>query len=358
MNNLVRWIAPRLIIALLIIIGGIWSFYAFQPLKGTTPDTNEITVYSALPADIIQGYLTTFQAEHPEIKVTLVNKVTLLIADQLMAEQDDPQADVIWGLAVTSMLPLEWNHLLTLYAPVGMERIGPTFRDVNEPPQWVGIAARSVVFCVNTDELAKRNLPQPESWQDLIKPIYKNQLLILAPGQTSVGYLLISTILQMYGDTQGWEYLAQLDANADGHYANQANGVCRLVRDGKYPIGITYDYRAFFPKEKSMTLVIPKEGAGWDLEVNALVRKETIKPAAKIFLDWAISDSAMQQYLHDRVITAASTDKDLVSGLSAETVRKSLFDLDIPWIAANRERVQGEWNDLFGAPKDLIDTSK
>src|SRR5690349_19520195 len=108
MNNLVRWIAPRLIIALLIIIGSIWGFYAFQPLKGTTPDTNEITVYSALPADIIQGYLTAFQAEHPEIKVTLVNKVTLLIADQLMAEQDDPQADVIWGLAVTSMLPLEW----------------------------------------------------------------------------------------------------------------------------------------------------------------------------------------------------------------------------------------------------------
>ncbi|CAN5749353.1 putative 2-aminoethylphosphonate ABC transporter substrate-binding protein [soil metagenome] len=358
MSTLLRRINLRLIIALLIVLGCIWGVYAFQPLTSTTQDADEITVYTALPADIVHGYLAAFQAEHPEIKVTLVNKVTLMIADQLLAEQDDPQADVIWGLAVTSMLPLEWAHLLTLYAPVGIARVGPTFRDVNEPPQWVGIAARSVVFCVNTDELAKRKLPKPESWQDLLKPVYKGHLLILAPGQTSVGYLLISTVLQMYGDTQGWEYLAQLNANADGHYANQANGVCRLVRDGKYPIGITYDYRASFPKEKSMTIVIPKEGTGWDLEVNALVRKESIKPAAKVFLDWAISDSAMQQYLHDRVITAATTDKYFSAGLSAEMVRKSLFDLDIPWIAANRERVQGEWTELFGAPTDLIDTSK
>ncbi len=131
-----------------------------------------------------------------------------------------------------------------------------------------------------------------------------------------------------------------------------------LARDGKYPIGITYDYRAYFPKDKAMTLLIPKEGTGWDLEVNALVRKETIKPAAKTFLDWAISNSAMQQYVQNRAITAATTDQDYADGLSAEIVKNSLFDLDIPWIAANRERIQAEWTALFGLPKDLIDTSK
>ena len=358
MRTFLRSINIRLLIAVILVMGGLGIFYGVQQRQLSAQNVNQITVYSALPEDVVHGYLAVFQAKHPEVKVNLVNKVTLAIADQLLAEQNDPQADVIWGLAVTSMLPLEWAHLLTLYAPVGIKNISPFFRDVNEPPQWVGIAARSVVFCVNTDELEKRKLPKPESWQDLIKPIYKGQLLILAPGQTSVGYLLLSTMLQMYGDTQGWEYLAQLDKNADGHYANQANGVCRLVRDGKYPIGITYDYRAYFPAIKAMSFVIPKEGTGWDLEVNALVRKETVKPAAKIFLDWAISDSAMQQYVKNRAITAATTDKDFASGLSADMIRKSLFDLDIPWIAANRERIQGEWTALFGAPKDLIDTTK
>ncbi len=106
-----------------------------------------------------------------------------------------------------------------------------------------------------------------------------------------------------------------------------------------------------------MSIVIPQEGTGWDLEVNALVRKEHIKPAAKAFLDWAISNSAMEQYARDRVITAAITEKDFIDALSAEAIRSLLYDLDIPWIAANRERIQGEWMNLYGANLELINTT-
>ncbi len=352
-----RTIYIRLLIIILAIAVCIAIVYAVPPIQSIRDDDNQITVYSALPDDAVKGYLAAFEAEYPEIQVNLVNELTLALVNRLFAEQDTPNADVIWGLAVTSMLPVEWNRLLTFYAPTGIERIGPFFRDVNEPPQWVGIAARSVVFCINNDELAKRNLPTPQSWQDLIDPVYKGQMLILTPGQTSVGYLLMSTILQMYGDIEGWEYLAKLHQNADGRYASQAPGVCRRVRDAEYPIGITYDYRAYFPDDEMMSIVIPSEGTGWDLEVNALVHKEHIKPAAKIFLDWAISDSAMEQYARDRVITAAITEKDFIDNLSAEAIRSLLYDLDIPWIAANRERIQMEWMSLYGDNIESIDTT-
>jgi len=326
-----------------------------------TPPQETITVYSALPEDLVQSYLARFQAEHPEIEVQLINKVTLALFDQLLAEQEAPQADVIWGLAVTSMLPLEWHHLLTSYAPTGVERITPFFRDANEPPQWVGMSARSIVLCANTDLLEKQGLALPESWGALAEPQYKGLLLIPTPGQTSVGNLLIATILQSYGNTPGWEYLAQLHENSGSRYANNASGVCAHVQNGDFAIGITYDYRAFFPDDPNMAFLLPKEGAGWEMEVNALVRKETIKPAAKLFLDWAISDSAMTEYAKDRILTGTDiqhngTGQMLASRLSADRVRSSLFDLDIPWIAANRERLQTEWMSRFGAKLETIDT--
>ncbi|MCE7984877.1 MAG: extracellular solute-binding protein [Caldilinea sp. CFX5] len=326
-----------------------------------TPVQESITVYSALPEDLVHNYLARFQAEHPAIEVRLVTKVTLALFEQLLAEQEAPQADVIWGLAVTNMLPLEWNHLLTSYAPKGVEQVTPLFRDANEPPQWVGISARSVAFCANTAILAQLGLPPPESWEALLDPQYKGQLLIPTPGQTSVGYLLIGTILQNYGVTQGWEYLAQLHENTEGRYANNASGVCDHVRNGEYAIGVTYDYRAFFPDDKNMAFLLPEECAGWEMEVNALVRKETIKPAAKLFLDWAISDSAMTEYAKDRILTGTDiqhngTAQMLASRLSADTVRANLFDLDIPWIAANRERIQTEWMTRFDANLETIDT--
>ena len=322
---------------------------------------NLITVYSALPEDLVQNYLARFQAEHPEIEVRLVSKVTLALFEQIVAEQDAPQADVIWGLGVTSMLPLEWHHLLTSYAPNGLERVASFFRDANTPPQWVGMSARSVAFCVNTATLAKYNLPPPASWQDLIDPQYKGHLLILTPGQTSVGYLLIATILQLYGDTQGWEYLTQLHQNTEGRYANNASGVCEPVRNGDFAIGITYDYRAFFPDDPQMAFIIPEEGAGWEMEVNALVRRETIKPEAKLFLDWALSDSAMAEYAKDRILTStdfqpAATTQALATHLSVDMIRENLFDLDIPWIAANRDSIQAEWTERFGTDLETIDT--
>lgn len=349
-----------LLIALILLIGGVGAglIYTNQRAEVIADAPNQITVYSALPEDAVQQYLAPFKAEHPEIDVTLVSKVTLALVDQLLTEQDNPKADVIWGLAVTSMLPLEWDHLLTSYAPQGIERITPLFRDVNEPPQWVGISGRSIVLCVNTAELAKRKLPMPKSWRDLIDPQYKGQLLILAPGQTSVGYLLIATIIQSNGDTQGWEYLGKLHDNVEGRYANNASNVCQHVRSGEYPIGLTYDYRASFPEDETMSIVIPQEGIGWDMEVNALVRKEAIKPAAKVFLDWAISDSAMTQYAEDRILTSAALEKKVVSHLPVDTLRKSLLDLDIPWVAANRQRIQGEWTALYGEDIELIDTTK
>ncbi len=321
-------------------------------------DVNEITVYSALPNDTVRAYLTAFEAEHPEIQVNLINAVTLDLVERLLAEQDEPQADVVWGLAVSSMLTLEWSYLLTMYAPTGLARIDPIFLDSNQPPQWVGISARSIVLCANKAELQKRNLPLPTSWQDLINPIYQGELLILSPGQTSVGYLLISMILQMYGETAGWEYLAQLHENVDGHYANNARAVCEPVQSGDYLIGLTYDYRAYFPDDPNMALIFPTEGAAWDLEVNGLVRKEQIKPEAQIFLDWAISDSAMQQYAKDRLITAATIEQTPLQGIDSKDISTYLFDdLDIAWIAANRERIQKEWMILYEETSKLIDTS-
>lgn len=372
MNTLFKSFYLNLLIGVILIVSCIGVVvYLLQQAPGSppiltagplgTPTQESITVYSALPEDLVQNYLAQFQAEHPEIEVQLVTKVTLALFEQLLAEQEAPQADVIWGLAVTNMLPLEWHHLLTSYAPAGVERVAPFFRDANEPPQWVGISARSVVFCANTTMLDQQGLPPPDSWEALADPQYKGLLLIPTPGETSVGYLLIATILQSYGDTPGWEYLAQLHENTGGRYANNASGVCDHVRKGEFAIGVTYDYRAFFPDDQTMAFILPEEGAGWEMEVNALVRKETVKPAAKRFLDWAISDSAMTEYAKDRILTGTDiqhngTDEMLASRLSADLVRTHLFDLDIPWLAANRERIQTEWMTRFGANLETIDT--
>ena len=91
----------------------------------------------------------------------------------------------------------------------------------------------------------------------------------------------------------------------------------------------------------------PREGTGWEAEVNGLVRKKEVNPAAKQFLDWAISDSAMRLYAQDRSIITSNIEIPPQEGFPTD-VKSLLLNQDIPWLAANRIRIQQEWASLLG----------
>ena len=126
-----------------------------------------LTVYTALEDDQISQYLESFKTQNPDIEVNIVRDSTGIITAKLLAEADNPQADVVWGTAASSLLVAAEKGLLEPYAPAGLEAVNPRFRDQANPPQWVGIDVWMSAFCVNTIESEKLGLPIPQSWADL-----------------------------------------------------------------------------------------------------------------------------------------------------------------------------------------------
>ena len=72
----------------------------------------ELTVYTAVESDDLQKYAERFNAAHPDITINWVRDSTGVITARLLAEKDNPQADVVWGLAATSLLVLEEEGML------------------------------------------------------------------------------------------------------------------------------------------------------------------------------------------------------------------------------------------------------
>lgn len=93
----------------------------------------EITIYTALEDDIIESYTASFKEKHPDIKLNMVRVSTGVITAKLLAEKDNPVADVVWGVAATSLLVLDQNHMLEGYDPQGIDRIQDQFKDTNSP---------------------------------------------------------------------------------------------------------------------------------------------------------------------------------------------------------------------------------
>ena len=317
-----------------------------------TADSSTLTVYTALEDDQIAGYLETFKEEYPDTNVNIVRDSTGIVTAKLLAEKDNPQADVIWGLAASSLLLADQQGMLEPYAPQNLAEVQPKFRDDRNPPHWVGIDAWMSAFCVNTIELKEKNLPMPQSWADLTKPEYKNQIVMPNPASSGTGYLSVAAILQMMGEEKGWQYLDALNENV-AQYMHSGSKPCKVAGAGEYPIGISFGYRAVQQMEGGEPIepVFPKEGSGWDIEANALVKKAQIKPVAKEFLDWAITPQVSEKYAENFAITAVKTNTPNPKGYPPEPAEQ-LIENDFNWMAENRERILQEWTSRYGAKSE------
>ncbi len=311
-------------------------------------ESETITVYTALEDDQIAVYLPLFEAAYPDINVNIVRDSTGIITARLLAEKDNPQADVVWGTAATSLLVADEEGMLEPYAPEGLDRILPQFRDNNDPPTWVGIDTYFSAFCVNTIELERQGLPMPTSWADLTQPEFAGQVVMPNPASSGTGYLSVAALLQMMGEEEGWAYLEALHQNV-AQYMHSGSRPCRAAGAGEYVVGISFDYRAVTQKDQGEPVepVFPSEGSGWEVEANALMAKDDIKDAARTFLDWAISDEIMGEYAKSYPVTAAPTDVAIPEGYPADPVAQLSEANDLNWAAVNRERILAEWTERF-----------
>lgn len=312
-------------------------------------DAQELTVYTALEDDIIKDYLKTYKEKYPNVKLNIVRDSTGVVTAKLLAEKDNPQADVVWGLAATSLLVLDQENMLEPYAPAGVDRIQLLFKDTQEVPHWVGIDAWETAFVVNKVEMEKRNLPIPQSYADLVKPEYKGLITMPNPASSGTGFLTIAGLMQLDGQDKAWSYLDQLNDNI-AMYVHSGSKPAKLAGTGEYPIGISFGYRGIQEAKKGspVEVVFPSEGAGYDIEANALVKKGTIKQAAKDFLDWAITDDVMKEYNKNYAILSIKTDNTtLPEGYKKNPMDQLIPNMNLIEIAKNRDAVLAEWSKRY-----------
>ncbi|HEV8143289.1 MAG TPA: putative 2-aminoethylphosphonate ABC transporter substrate-binding protein [Methylomirabilota bacterium] len=314
----------------------------------TTPGwaKDVVVVYTALEPEQITDYMKAVNKSLPNIEVKMLRLSTGDIAARFMAEKDNMQADVVWGVAATNMLVFKNAGLLEAYAPKGLERIQPLFRDKANPPSWVGIDIYMSAFCFNTEVAKKNNLPAPTSWADLTKPVYKGQVVMPNPASSGTGYLSVVSILQRMGEQKGWEYLDALHKNI-AEYTKSGSKPCKDAASGERAIGVSFEYVAAKQKKDGapVEMVMPKEGAGYEMEANSLTKKAKNNAAAKQFLDWAITDEAMS--LYSKYFAAVAVPGFPVPEGLPKDITKVVFPNDFDWSAKNRERILAEWTKRY-----------
>lgn len=260
--------------------------------KSKDSKQQEVVVYTSLDKVFSQPILEAFE-EESGIKVKAVydseaTKTTGLV-NRLIAEKDNPRADVFWNSETGRTIVLKKKGVLTPYISPSAVDIPDTFKD----PQgyWTGFGARCRILIYNTDLLKPGELPK--SIFELTEPKWKGKVSLAYPlfGTTSTHSAALFVLL---GDEKARAYFEALEANdvkiTDGNASSRDR-----VADGTVSIGFTDTDDAFVAIEQGRPVDIiwpDKDGIGTLLIPNtvALIKGGYNSDSGKRFIDFLLSE--------------------------------------------------------------------
>lgn len=327
-----------------------FATYAIALAAISATSANALTVYTALEEEEVAAYLEAAKAAMPGVDLDVLRLSTGKLGARLLAEAGNPQADVVWGWAVTAMMDPQVLELMEPYKVAGGDKLDAKFRGADN--RWFAPIGYMGAFCVNTDRLEQKGLPVPASWEDLKDPAFKGEVVMPDPNSSGTGYLHVNAVLQTLGLEKGWELLEAVDPNMS-QYTSSGSKPCKSARTGEYSVGISLAFTALQSIEEGypLKMVIPEGGVGYELEASGLMASSDEKDAARQFLDWTMSDEALALFgQHKALITVPGVDVSeakIEAGLP-EDLSAVLAPVDFVESAGRQTEIKQEWRERFG----------
>ncbi len=252
---------------------------------------NEVVVYTSEDKIFSEPVLQQFEKK-TGIKIRVIydteeTKSTGLV-NRLIAEKNNPQADVFWSGEPVRPVLLKIKGLTTPYVSSAAADISKIYKDTEG--HWTGFSARARIILYNSSLVSMDE--RPLSILDLAKPRWRDQVAIANPlfGTTSVHMAALFIIL---GDEKARKFMNDLKANGVKIVSSNSE-VRRLVARGEVKVGITDtdDANVAVREGSAVKIVYPDEsGMGTLIMPNmvCLIKNSPNQENGKKLIDYLVS---------------------------------------------------------------------
>ena len=225
-------------------------------------------------------------------RVAVIQKATGEMLAQIKAEKENPRGDVWWAGPSDSYLQAAEEGLLETYRSANVVQLYDWARRITDlsKDRVAGVYGGIIALGYNTEVMAKRKLPIPKCWKELANPAYRNELMLGNPNSSGTAYLMLATLVQVFGEDEAFRYLRSVHPNVN-QYARSGIGPMTAVSRGETALGSTVLHGVIneivrgFPVEP----VLPCEGVGYEIGSTAIIKGARNLDAAKRFVDFALS---------------------------------------------------------------------
>jgi iron(III) transport system substrate-binding protein len=334
-------------------------------LAGQTQAADKIgwvgPVYKELSASLNKGFKEYYKKTYgKDVDITFVRPGGWPVClDKVRAWGGKPDADIFLGAGAPAHEVLKKEGLIVPYRPKGWDKVPAKWHGMkvkDEADYWTAFAPWIVTNLYNEKVLKKLRLPPPKTWNDLLNPIYRGNIVHTLPYASGTMHETIEILMQAFGEQEAWRYLRLLAAQL-ARFSTGSTDTTQLVARGEVPIGVAqpqmnamaarkdgFPVRDLLPEK---TILVP--------EAVALLKGAPNEATAKIFLDWLYSMDGQKYVLEGRYFAArtdvkfSELEKEGVSMATHATKAlgvDSFWDLKVDFIEYDLDLATKRWDEV------------
>ena len=225
-------------------------------------------------------------------RVAVVQKATGEMFAQVKAEAANPKGDIWWAGAADAYLQAAEEGLLDEYRSPNVGQLYDWAQRITELSKGrvSGVYGGIIALGYNTEVMARKKLPIPKCWKDLANPAYKGELMLGNPNSSGTAYLMLATLVQVFGEDEAFRFLRTVHPNVN-QYARSGIGPMTAVTRGETALGSTVLHGVINEIVRGFPVapVLPCEGVGYEIGSVAIIKGTRNADAARKFVDWTLS---------------------------------------------------------------------
>jgi phosphoglycerate transport regulatory protein PgtC len=189
---------------------------------------DELRILTSFPSGMTDAFEELWEERFPQTEIRFLNKNTISAVEEVQ-RGNMRGFDLFWASSPEAFVFLGRTDQ---FAP-------PSICGGDGPASVEGFAISSVGWARRTES----ELFMPGEWNDLLLPLYRDQIAMARPARSGTTHLLVEQILQMRGWDEGWAFLLELSGNLSTLTA-RSHGVPSGLLNDRFDIGLMIDFLA------------------------------------------------------------------------------------------------------------------
>lgn len=328
------------------------SAAASAPAASAGSDCKTLTVYTAFPEAEVVYYFNKF-TEETGITVNYIRLSAGEMLTRVAAEKDNPQATLMFGGSTDNYIAAAEQGLLEPYQSSELSNTPEKYIDPDG--NWNPVYVGAIAFACNKDWFKDKGYDYPTSWQDLLDPKYKGEIIMAHPATSGTAYTVLATLVQLMGD-KVWDYLGKLNNNVT-QYTKSGSAAPNAVALGEAAIALTFSHDGLQPTAEGypIELSFPSEGTGYEVGATALIKGGPAEEQAnaKKFIDWMCSTAGQNLYAANKSFRVPVNTKASVADGLVTLDKVQVIDYDAVWAAGQKSDLTAQFESKIAtAPKE------